>query len=82
MHADQRMNLEELRTATREVVAGSGKAQHELAGELGVTQPAISRAVNEAAPKLAGLQRRIIEHLTDYRIEVEKTVEYVVRERS
>lgn len=82
MRENQRMNGEELRAVVKAAVAASNKTQYELADELNVTQSAISRAVNEAASNLAGLQGRIIEHLTDYRIEPEKRIAYVVRKKS
>lgn len=81
MHQGQRLTGEELRAAVAEAIKTSGKTQEELARELEVTQGAISRASNEAATKLGGLQRRIIAHLTPFTLREERTVEYVV-ERS
>lgn len=62
-----------------DAVKASGKLQREVADELGVNKSAISRALRETNSALAGLQRRIIRHLTGFRIEEEVEVTYVVQ---
>lgn len=81
MKDGQRLTLEELRDATAEAVSGSGKTQSEVASELDVTGSAISRATNEAVTNLAGLQRRIVSHLTTFEIDEKRTVSYIVRKK-
>lgn len=82
MYEGQRLNGDQLREATAEAIRSSGKTQGELAAELKVTQGAVSRAANETATKLSGLQRRIIAHLTPFRLREERTIEYVVEKNN
>lgn len=81
MRHNQRMDLDGLREATARAVSESGKTQRQVASELGVTPGAISRALNEANTALAGLQRRIVEHLTGYHLEEEVSVEYIAKRK-
>ena len=81
MRAGQRLSPDELRQAAADAVKGSGKLQREVAEELGVSKGAVSRALNETNSALAGLQQRIIRHLTGYRLEEEVTVTYVVQSK-
>ncbi len=69
MRHNQRLTFEDLRDETRAAVEQFAASQAALARELGVTRGAVSRAMKEAGPALASLQRRIVEHLTGYRIE-------------
>jgi len=64
-----RMNYDELRERAARAVSESGRTQVRLADELDVSPGAMSRALSESGPKFSNLQRRIIEHLTPYRIE-------------
>ena len=80
MRHNERMSLDGLREATAKAVADSGKTQRQVAEDLGVTPGAISRALNETNSALAGLQRRIIEHLTGFRLEEEVRVTYVAKQ--
>lgn len=81
MRAGQRLSPDELRQAAADAVKESGKLQRKVADELGVSKGAVSRALNETNSALAGLQRRIIRHLTGYRVEEEVTVTYVIRSK-
>jgi predicted transcriptional regulator len=82
MKPGDRLSPEELRSAVDEAVSASGQTHQKIADELEVTRGAISRATNESATKLSGLQRRIIAHLTPYSLREERTVEYVVEENN
>lgn len=79
MRPGQRLSPDELRQAAMGAVKASGKLQREVADELGVGKSAISRALRETNSALSGLQRRIIRHLTDFEIEEEVEVTYVVQ---
>jgi predicted transcriptional regulator len=79
MQHGKELNLEELRGLVREAVSKSGKTQRAIAEELKVSPGAVSRALNEKGTALTSLQRSIIEHLTQYKVEVE-TVYRLVRE--
>ena len=48
--------------------AAEGHTQKALAERLGVSQPAISQAINRTGAKYAALQTAIIEELTDYTV--------------
>ena len=84
MRHNQRLTHEELRDevakAIDEVYPGT---QSDLARALGVHRSSISRAVREAGPALAELQRRILEQIfPDYAVEKEQPViTYRVRRR-
>ena len=71
MRKGQKLDYEALRREAKAAIEGSGKSQAQVGRELGVSRGAVSRAVKETGSKLASLQRRIIEHLTDYRLEEE-----------
>lgn len=57
-----------LRQTARDAYQESGITQVELAQALDVSQSSISQALATAGPKFAHLQRRIIEHLTPYKV--------------
>lgn len=63
------LDFEELRAETAAAVDESAESQAAVARELGVHRSAVSRAVKETGPRLQELQRRILRHLTPYRIE-------------
>lgn len=63
------MDYEALRREATQTVEQSGSTQTEIANELEVTAGALSRALSESGPKFSRLQRRILQHLTPYRIE-------------
>jgi transcriptional regulator with XRE-family HTH domain len=63
------MDYDGLRDAAREALEADDVTQRAVADALGVTEGAVSNAKREAGPKRATLQRRILEHLTPYRIE-------------
>jgi DNA-binding phage protein len=63
------MGFSELRAEAETAINAAGKSYAEVARDLGVHRTAVARAVNENGPKFQSLQRRIVEHLTLYRIE-------------
>lgn len=71
---NQRLTYEQLRDEVASAVADYAESQAALARELDVTRGAVNRAVKEAGPMLVRLQKRIIEHLTEYHIEDTFTV--------
>lgn len=71
MRKGQKLDFEALRREALAAIEQSGKSQSQVGRELDVSRGAVSRAVKEAGSKLASLQRRIIEHLTAYRLEEE-----------
>jgi hypothetical protein len=63
------MDFVALRDEAKTAVDKSGKSYTEIGEELDVHRTAIARAVKEDGPKFQKLQRRILRHLTPYRIE-------------
>lgn len=63
------LSFEELRQETASVVEKSGKSQAAVARELDLHRSAVSRAVKETGPRVQKIQRRVLRHLTPYRIE-------------
>ena len=76
MRHNQRLDYETLCDEAAEAVRLNPKQKQEIAEELGRSAAAISRAIREAGPKFAQLQREIIAHLTDYRVEENVIVEF------
>ena len=62
--------------------AAEGHTQKSLAKRLGVSQPAISQAINRTGAKYAALQTAIIEALTDYTVRDETTPTFRVVRKS
>ena len=79
MRHNQKFDYEGLCAEAANAVAQYAKSQAAVARELGVTRGAVSRALKEAGPTFSDLQRRIIDHLTAYRIEPEPVMFRVVR---
>ena len=79
MRHRQVLTFEELRDEAAAAVEQKAKSQAAVARQLGVTRGAVNRAVKEVGSGLADLQMRIIEHLTDYRIEPEPAMFRVLR---
>lgn len=73
-----RLDYEGLRQKAKEAVKASGMKQYEVAERVGRTGPSVSLALSQAGARYAGLQRVIIEALTDFRIREERSVDYVV----
>jgi predicted transcriptional regulator len=69
MREGTELTPEMLRDEAAAAVERSGQSQAAVARELGVHRSAVSRAVKEVSPNFYKLQRRIIEHLTPYRLE-------------
>jgi len=63
------MSFDELRDETAAAVDESGKSQAEVARELDMHRSAVSRAVKESGARVQKIQRRVLRHLTPYRIE-------------
>lgn len=72
------LTYEELRQRAADVVETSGKKQSEVAKALGLHKSTLSRALSETGGKHQSTQIRVIEHLTDCR--VERQVRFVLRE--
>ena len=68
MRHNQKMNYEQLRDEVRTAV-DAAPSQAEVARSMDISRGAVNRAMKETGPTLAGLQIRILEHLTPYRIE-------------
>lgn len=63
------MDFDGLREETASAVGESGKTQSEIARELDLHRSAVSRAVKESGPRVQKIQRRVLRHLTPYRVE-------------
>jgi predicted transcriptional regulator len=63
------MSFDELRDETAAAVDESGKSQAAVARELDMHRSAVSRAVKESGPRVQKIQRRVLRHLTPYRID-------------
>jgi DNA transposition AAA+ family ATPase len=68
MQDKMKMNHDELCREAARAVDEASVTQTQLARDLDVSPGAVSRALSESGPKFASLQRRILEHLTPYRI--------------
>lgn len=79
MHDGQTMTYDELQQAAAQTIDDAGTSQAQVARELGVTRGAVSRAVKEPGSSLFELQRRIVEHLTGFRVEREVETKIHVR---
>lgn len=71
MRHNEKLDYDKLRAEAEAAVEESGKKRIEIASELGVSSGAITRALKEPGSKFSELQKRIVEHLTDYRIDEE-----------
>ena len=69
MRHNQLLDFVALRDEAADAVEQSPKTQVQVAEDLDVTKGAISRAIKEAGPNFANLQRRIVDLLTPYRVE-------------
>jgi len=74
----QLLDYDELHREAVKAVEASGRARAEIAEALGVTPPAVTRALKAPGARYAGLQARIIEEVTGYRIEDRSRVEFRV----
>jgi len=63
------MDFATLRDEVKTALEESGKSHTDIGEEMNVHRSAVSRAVKEDGPKFQKLQRRILRHLTPYRIE-------------
>lgn len=63
------LSFEELQQETADAVEASDKSQSDVARELGLHRSAVSRAVKESGPRVQKIQRRVLRHLTPYRVE-------------
>jgi DNA-directed RNA polymerase specialized sigma24 family protein len=70
------LSYEELQEQARTALNESDWTQREIADELDVTRGSVAKAVTQAGPRYQQLQMRIIERLTDYRMEREETVHF------
>jgi predicted transcriptional regulator len=71
MEAGTTLDYEALRRATADALA-TAPTQAAVAEALGVSPSAVGHAKNRTGAKVARMQRRIIEHLTPYRVEEEE----------
>lgn len=71
---NQTTDFDGLREEAADAFAKSGRKQGDVADELGVSQAAVSQALNRSGARYAALQVRIIEALTDYSVEDETRV--------
>ncbi len=71
------LSYEDLASAARSAFADSELTQTALANKLGVTQSALSQALNGSGARFSLLQRRVVETLTGVRL-VEITERYRV----
>lgn len=80
---NQTLDYDGLRDEAKAAAKLSGKTQTELAEHFGVTQPAISQALNAPGPRLVALQSRIVAAFTEYEIEpVEQVVTFRVARKA
>lgn len=77
-HGQRLRSFLALRTEAREAVDDAKVTQSEVAELLDVSQAAVSAALNDTEGKRTGTLIRIIEALTPYTVEEERTVEYRV----
>ena len=68
MRHGQQFDYEGLREKAKQIVDDSDKKRKDVAQELGVSPGSVSSALNGSGAKYASLQKRIIEHLTPYRV--------------
>jgi transcriptional regulator with XRE-family HTH domain len=71
MRSGQTLTYEDLRRAVADALDNAGVTQRAVAEALGVSPSAVGHAKNRTGAKVARMQRRILEHLTGYRIEEE-----------
>lgn len=76
-----KLSYEELQEQARTVLNESDWTQREIADELDVTRGSVAKAVTQPGPRYQRLQMRIIERLTDYRMEREETVRFRARRK-
>ena len=81
MRDGQKLTLEQLRDECREAVYKSRLKHREVADKLGVTTATVSAALNYAQNRYVKMQTRIIEELTNYLLEVDRTVVYTITAR-
>ena len=82
MKNGQTISYEELRQAAAQAIDEAGISQAQVARDLDVTRGAVSRAIKEPGATFYDLQRRIIEHLTDFRVEKEVRITIRTHEKS
>jgi len=66
----------ELQEEARALVHESGLSQQDVADQLDISRSTIAKAVSQPGPRYHKAQIRIVELLTDYRVEREETVRF------
>jgi hypothetical protein len=74
MRHGAKLSYEDLQQQARAVLSESEWTQREMADELDVTRGSVAKAVTKPGSRYQQLQMRIVEKLTDYRIEREEEV--------
>jgi gentisate 1,2-dioxygenase len=75
------LTFEDLRRETAEALESADETQSAVAEALGVAPPQITKAKTTTGATYAALQRRILEHLTPYRVE-EQPVTFKARRKT
>lgn len=76
MQHGQRLTYEGLRQAAYDALDDSDLTQEDMAKTLGVSRGSVASAVHTAGSRYKRLQIRILEALTNYEIEAERTVRF------
>ena len=77
----QRLDFDGLKEEARKAISRRGMTQDDVGALLGISQAAVSAALNDREGKRAGTLVRIIEELTAYRIAENRSVEYRVERK-
>ena len=77
MHPGTPLDHDGLRDTAKRALGEAGRTLKQSAEELGVSFGAVGRATRESGPKLAALQRQIIERYTPFTVEESTTFRLV-----
>lgn len=82
MQHGTKLDYEGLQREAKRSLDQSTYTQEALAEKLGVARTSVAKAVTQVGPKFQQLQMRILETLTDFKVERREQVEFVLREKS
>jgi predicted DNA-binding protein (UPF0251 family) len=76
-----RLDYEGLHREAKRALDDSDYTQQAIAEKLEVARTSVAKAVTQVGPKFQRLQMRILETLTDYEVERQEHVEFLLREK-
>lgn len=82
MQHGTKLDYEGLQREAKRILDESDYTQEAIAEKLGVARTSVAKAVTQAGPKFQQLQMRILETLTDYKVERHEHVEFLLRGKS